>query len=76
MKVKTSITLSKELLREIDNLQIQEKNRSGLIERAIRFYIERIKRDLRERKDIEIINKYAEKLNREAEEVLSYQVEY
>lgn len=76
MKVKTSITLSKELLREIDNLQTGEKNRSGLIEKAIRFYIERIKRELRERKDVEIINRHAEKLNREAEEVLSYQVGY
>lgn len=76
MKVKTSITLSKDLLEEIDNFLSEDKNRSGLIEKAVRFYIERIKRGLRDRKDIRIINMSAEKLNKEAEEVLSYQVEF
>jgi metal-responsive CopG/Arc/MetJ family transcriptional regulator len=76
MKVKTSITLSKDLLKEMDSLLMDERNRSSLIERAIRFYIEHIKKEFRDRKDIDIINRHAEKLNREAEEVLSYQVDY
>ncbi len=49
----------------------EDRSSSGLIEEAIRFYIERVKRELRDRKDLQIINMSAEKLKEEAEEVLS-----
>ncbi|MGQ9571112.1 MAG: ribbon-helix-helix domain-containing protein [Thermodesulfovibrionales bacterium] len=74
MKVKTSITLSAELIQSIDELFGGRKNRSEFIEKAVRDYVERqtqIKRDLR---DLDILNKNADKLNREAEDVLHYQV--
>lgn len=74
MKVKTSITLSAELIQSIDELFGGQKNRSEFIEKAVRDYVERqtqIKRDLR---DLDILNKNADKLNREAEDVLHYQV--
>lgn len=74
MKIKTSITLSEELIQSIDELFGKQKNRSEFIENAVRDFIERqtqIKRDLR---DLDILNKKADKLNMEAEDVLSYQV--
>ena len=50
-----------------------DKNRSALLERAALAYIAQIKREARDRKDIEIINRNAARLNREALDVLSYQ---
>jgi metal-responsive CopG/Arc/MetJ family transcriptional regulator len=74
MKVKTSITLSEELIRSIDELFGGQKNRSELIEKAVRDYVERQTQKKRDLKDLDILNKKADKLNREAEDVLSYQV--
>jgi hypothetical protein len=67
MRVKTSITLPKELLGRLD------RNRSALLERAARAYLAQLERQARDRKDIEIIDRYAERLNREAMETLEYQ---
>jgi len=74
MKVKTSITISKELLREIDRIVSKSGNRSLFIEEAVREYLKGKKRQLRDRNDTEIINRSAADLNSEAEDVLSYQV--
>jgi metal-responsive CopG/Arc/MetJ family transcriptional regulator len=75
MKVKTSVTLSQELLALIDQYVEGEKNRSSFIELAVRTYMELIKRNKRDQKDLEIINRLSDKLNREAMDVLRYQVE-
>lgn len=75
MKVKTSITLSEELIHSIDELLGEGKNRSELIEKAVTDYIERQIQAERNLKDLDIINKKADKLNKEAEDVLSYQVD-
>lgn len=75
MKVKTSITLSEDVLHGIDSLLEKHKNRSELIEKALRDYLERQAAKERDSKDLEILNKKAGRLNREAEEVLSYQVD-
>ena len=77
MKVKTSITLSESILKEVDDFLDCPDNRSTLIEQAIREYIERKKRSTRELRaltDLELINNSAEDLNKEAEDILSYQV--
>ena len=50
-----------------------DKNRSALLERAARDYLARLKSDERDRRDIEIINRNAERLNREAMDTLEYQ---
>ena len=52
-----------------------QRGRSAFIERAIRHFLLEQKRILRDRRDPDIINSRAEELNREAEDVLSYQVE-
>jgi len=75
MKIKISITLSQELISEIDELCNQYGNRSLLIEQAIRdFLAAEAKRKL-DLQDSEILNQRADALNKEAEDVLSYQVE-
>jgi len=75
MKVKTSITISGELLESIDRMFGKQKNRSEFIERAVWDFIKRQKQKRRDWKDLDILNRKADKLNREAEDVLSYQVE-
>ena len=75
MKVKTSITLSQEVLDLIDHYAERESNRSAFIESALRTYFELIKRNKRDTEDLQRINTISEKLNREALEVLQYQAE-
>jgi hypothetical protein len=50
-------------------------SRSETIERLLRESFARHLRRTRDRKDLEIINRNAEQLNQEAEDVLTYQVE-
>lgn len=75
MKVKTSITLSEELLRSLDEVAEEFKNRSDVIEQALRLFLQKRMQKLREGKDLKILNQKAKDLNEEAEDVLSYQVE-
>jgi metal-responsive CopG/Arc/MetJ family transcriptional regulator len=74
MKVKTSITLSDDLLKAIDQYGQAYKNRSDFIEAAIWAFIGQILRDRQNARDIEIINRNADRLNAEAQDVLAYQV--
>jgi len=73
MKVKTSITLSGDLLKAIDQ-RMRHKNRSEFIERAVRVFISQMVRNEQNAKDIEMINERADYLNKEALDVLAYQV--
>jgi len=75
MKIKTSITISEELIKSIEELFGKQKNKSELIEKAVKDYIERQVKIERDLKDLDILNKKADKLNKEAEDVLSYQVD-
>jgi metal-responsive CopG/Arc/MetJ family transcriptional regulator len=70
MRVKTSITLPEELLDRLDRV---DNNRSALLERAAVAYLDGLERQKRDRRDIEIINRNADRLNREAEDTLEYQ---
>ncbi|NJN53271.1 MAG: hypothetical protein HC804_00060 [Anaerolineae bacterium] len=74
MKIKTSITLSEDLLETIDTMSVSYKNRSEFIEQVLRRAIAQMVRDDKNARDIEIINQHFEELNAEAEDVLSYQV--
>ncbi|HKZ86689.1 MAG TPA: ribbon-helix-helix domain-containing protein [Anaerolineae bacterium] len=75
MKVKTSITLSEDLLAAIDKRAGQFKNRSDLIETALWAFITQMARDEQNARDLAIINQQADRLNREAVDVLAYQVD-
>ena len=70
MRVKTSITLPEDLLNRLDRV---DKNRSALLERAALAWLAHLERQVRDRKDIEIIDRNADRLNREAMDVLGYQ---
>ncbi len=74
MKVKTSITLPADLLKDLDRAAGGHSNRSQLIERAVREMLEARQRAERDARDIEIINRHADRLNDEAADVLNYQV--
>ena len=50
------------------------KSRSEFIEAAVRFFVADLDRRKAELRDLEIINRRADALNDEAEDVLSYQV--
>jgi metal-responsive CopG/Arc/MetJ family transcriptional regulator len=73
MKEKTSITLSSDLLADIDRVA-GSRSRSAFIERVLRKYLNQRARAARDAQDIEKINKAAESLNAEAAEVLEYQI--
>jgi predicted transcriptional regulator len=75
MKVKTSITLSASTIKAVDELAGPEMARSRVIEQAVLEFVERRRRQSREEKDLKILNRAAERLNREIEDVLAFQVE-
>jgi hypothetical protein len=70
VKVETSVTLPEELLAEIDKA---DPDRSGFLERAARWYLNRFVCEDRGARDLEIINANADYLREEAEDVLEYQ---
>jgi len=74
MKVKTSITLSEDLLAAIDQQTGARRNRSEFIEMAVRAFISQLRRAEQNARDQKIINQRAEHLNSEAADVLEYQV--
>lgn len=74
MKTKTSITLSQDILRAIDAQIGGYRSRSDFIETAARVFIAHLEKKEAELRDLEIINKHADTLNNEAEDVLGYQV--
>ncbi len=75
MKVKTTIRLSREILRKVDRCAGGANNRSSFIELAVRTYMDLLKRYKRDQRDLGIIDQLSETLNREAIDVLQYQVD-
>lgn len=70
--MKTSITLSEEIIAAIDRLTRKGGSRSETIERLLKQSFAAEARRARDRKDLKIINDNAETLNEEAEDVLTY----
>jgi len=73
MKQKTSITLSPDILRELDRHARSGESRSAYIERVLRRHFRRREWASAQARDIERINAAADRLNEEAEDVLEYQ---
>ena len=73
MKEKTSITLSRDLLAGIDRLTGPQGSRSAFIERVLRRYLREQVRAQAHARDLERINRAADRLNSEADDVLDYQ---
>jgi metal-responsive CopG/Arc/MetJ family transcriptional regulator len=74
MKIKTSVTLSEELIEALSR-EAGEANRSALIEEATWRYLRQRQREKRDARELERINEQAERLNEEALDVLSFQTE-
>ena len=74
MKVEAHIKLEKELLDTVDDLSGGENHRSEFIEEALQSYVDVKARRNKTRSDLEIINEHADELNKEAIDVLDYQV--
>jgi metal-responsive CopG/Arc/MetJ family transcriptional regulator len=75
MKIKTSITLSEDLVKAIDEYAREYNNRSAFIEEAVRVFIKQLMRRQQDARDLKIINQRADYLNQEAMDVLTYQVD-
>lgn len=73
MKEKTSITLSRDVLAGIDRAAGSKQSRSAFIESVLQQYLRQKARAQRDARDIEIINRNAARLNRDAEDGLEYQ---
>jgi hypothetical protein len=74
MKVKTSISLSSDILEKVQTVT-SEGNRSDFIEKALWYYLDILQRDSRNKKDLEIINDSATRLNNEALDSLGFQIQ-
>ena len=73
MKEKTSITLSKDVLVQLDRLAGSKYSRSALIERVLRKYLLERSRAAHHARDLQRINQAADELGSEALDVLAYQ---
>ena len=73
MKQKTSITLSSDLMAQVDHLAGSKVSRSAFIENVLRKYFRELSRRRMHARDLELINAAADRLNSEVAEVLEYQ---
>jgi metal-responsive CopG/Arc/MetJ family transcriptional regulator len=75
MKSKTSVTLSKDVLKAVDRLAGSKSSRSAVIEAAVRNYLKEQERAFIYAHDLEILNRAADRLNAEVEDTLEYQAD-
>jgi metal-responsive CopG/Arc/MetJ family transcriptional regulator len=75
MKVKTSITLSEDVIERLDRAARRGENRSQAIERLLRERLQAEARKATDSRDRALIDEHAAELNTEAEDVLTYQAE-
>jgi len=73
MKTKTSITLSEDLLYRLDRMIGPGGNRSAVMEEALSAYLTDREKQRRDQRDLEILEKDARRLAREARDVIGYQ---
>ena len=76
-KVKTTFTISADLLEKIENAAKEEnRKRSDLVEKGMRDYLAKLRHEKRNEQDIKLINENVEELNKEAMDVLDYQFDW
>lgn len=74
MKLKTSITLSADLVAKLDRLVGPDVSRSSFIEGILRAYVELSAQSRRNARDVAAINRHAARLNADMRDALSFQV--
>ncbi len=72
MKIKTSVSLSEELLQAVD---AQPGSRSEFLEAAAWAYLARKTREERYRREVALLNENADWLNAETADAMAYQAE-
>ena len=75
MKVKTSVTLSEDLLKGVDRACRKGESRSGTIERLVAESLAARRRRAEDARDRAVIDRHVDELNAEANDVLGYQVD-
>lgn len=76
MKVKTSVTLSEDLVKTVRRAARKGESRSETIERLVRQGLLAEARRAADARDLALINEHADRLNAEAGDVLGYQAEW
>lgn len=76
MKVKTSVTLSEDLLEAIDKAAGRAGSRSAVIEEMLRDHLAELERTRTRAAELERLNRRADALNAEAADVLEYQTSW
>jgi metal-responsive CopG/Arc/MetJ family transcriptional regulator len=76
MKIKTSITLSEDLIATLDKWRDDHTSRSQLIEAVLREYAIKRLRAERDARELAIINANADRLNEQASDLYDYQVDW
>jgi metal-responsive CopG/Arc/MetJ family transcriptional regulator len=75
MRLKTSVTLSEDVVKKLDRAVRKGESRSRAIERILRETLTAEARRAADRRDLAVIDQNAEALNAEAEDVLTYQAD-
>ena len=73
MKVKTSLTLSEDLVASIDKLAGTKVSRSAYIEQILREFVDRRAQARKDARETASINRHSAQLNAEMTDALSYQ---
>lgn len=76
MKQKTSVSLSQDVLEELDRCAGSGASRSAYIERVLRHHFRRRARLEINERDRELLDASADQLNREAADVLEFQSDW
>jgi metal-responsive CopG/Arc/MetJ family transcriptional regulator len=75
MKLKTSITLSEDMLKTVRRASQKGESRSQTIERLLRESLTARARRAADERDLAAINRQADELNAETDDVLDYQTD-
>ena len=75
MKLKTSVTLSEDVVKNLNRVSRRGESRSETIERLLRQGLAARARQVADTRDLALINAHADALNEEAEDVLGYQAD-
>jgi metal-responsive CopG/Arc/MetJ family transcriptional regulator len=73
MKVKTSLTLSEDLIAKIDKLAGSKVSRSSYVDQILRDFVDGVAQTRRDAREIAAINRHAAQLNAEMSDALSFQ---
>jgi metal-responsive CopG/Arc/MetJ family transcriptional regulator len=73
MKLKTSVTLSEDVMKTIDRVARKGESRSAVVERLVRESLAARARQAAAARDRAVLDRHADALNAEAEDVLRFQ---